>query len=103
MIRVLQSLLALTCLLLLIFLASRAQSAEWQEPDFVDQSASSVPRPSSHARPMHRCLTPAVQPGTHLQGQPFAYGYFGAHARPVSVYQQSFHADWFQWTFLRAD
>ncbi len=105
MIRILQSLLALISLLLLAMMAARADSAPWQGPDpqceTIPADASFSPLP--HARPVHRCLVPGPQPGTHLQGQPFAYGYFGARARPLSVYQRSYDADWFQWTFFRAD
>jgi hypothetical protein len=103
--RILQSLLALISLLLLALMAARANSAPWQEPETTWQAApaEAAVSPPPHVRPAHRCLVPGPQPGTHLQGQPFAYGYFGARARPLSVYQRSYDADWFQWTFYRAD
>lgn len=105
MIHILQSQLALISILLLALMATRADSAPWQEPDPGWQTvpAQTAIAPPLRVRPARVCLTPAPQPGTRLQGQPFAYGYFGARARPVSAYQKSYDADWFQWTVLRAD
>ena len=79
MLRILQSLLALISLLLLAWLAARANAATFQDPD--DPAWKSVPvEPAACPRPrlltVPRCLTPPPQPGTHFQGQPFAYGYF---------------------------
>ncbi len=105
MIRIFQSLLALISLLLLAWLASTADSAPWQEPDPGWQSAAVEPPPPAapHLLALPRCLTPATQPATHLQGQPYAYGYFGARAQTTAVYQRSYRGDWFQWSFHRAD
>ena len=105
MVRILQSLLALIGLLLMAWLASRADSAPWQGPETGWQGAASQPVASAAPRllPVPRCLTPGPQPGTYLQGQPFAYGYFGAQAKPTTVYHRSYQGDWFQWSFRRGD
>jgi hypothetical protein len=105
MIRVFQWISALISVLLLVLMAARAESAPWQEPDPGWQAApvNSTVSPAPRPRLVHRLLTPAPQPGTHFDSQPFAYGYFGARARPVSAYQRSYDADWYQWTFYRAD
>jgi hypothetical protein len=50
-----------------------------------------------------RHLVPGPQPGTRLQSQPFAYGYFGAYPRPAAAFHRSDRGDWFQWTVIRAD
>src|SRR5271165_3361347 len=88
MTRILQSLLALISLLLLAWFADQASSAPWQQPDPAWRSDPAEPVVS--ARPLllpacHR-LVPGPQPGTHLQGQPFAYGYFGAKAQPMAAF-----------------
>jgi len=105
MIRILQSLLALISLLLLAFMAARANSAGLQatEPAFqlvpAEPAASTGPR----VRPAHPCLIAGPQPGTHFPGQPFAYGYFGAKARPAAAFHRNENGDWFQWSIRRAD
>jgi hypothetical protein len=106
MLRILQSLLALISLLLLAWLAARANAATFQDPD--DPAWKSVPvEPAACPRPrlltVPRCLTPPPQPGTHFQGQPFAYGYFGAKAQPAAAFHRKWNGDWFQWTIGRAD
>jgi hypothetical protein len=105
MIRILQSLLALISLLLLAWMAARADSATWQEPDPACQSVPTEPAFTAGPGmpPGRRCLVPGPQPGTHLQGQPFAYGYFGARAEPTAVFHRNVRADWFQWSVRRAD
>ncbi len=105
MTRILQSLLALISLLLLAWMAGRANSAPWQQPDPVRQSDLAEPHVSarSHLPPACHRLIPGPQPGTHLQGQPFAYGYFGARAQPMAAYHRSSSGDWFQWSVRRAD
>ena len=105
MIRILQTLLALIGLLLLTLMASRAESAPRQETDPASQGIAAEPAVSIPLRvmPAHRVLVPGPQPGTHLEGQPFAYGYFGARARPTAAYHHSDRGDWFQWSFRRAD
>ena len=104
MIRVLQSLLALISLLFLAFLAARAQSAECQGPEITSQNLPSAPAEFAgpRLRSIHR-LVPAPQPGTHLQDQPFAYGYFGARAQPAAAFHRSYDHDWFQWSISRAN
>ena len=105
MTRILQALLALISLLLLAWLATRADGAACDASYPACESA--VPWASGPAGPLpprfHVCLRPGAQPATHLQGQPFAYGYFGARARPMAAYQESYHRDWCQWTIFRAD
>jgi hypothetical protein len=105
MIRVLQSLLALIALLLLAWMAPRADGAPWQEANPVSQCVPTEEVVSVPLRvaPVQRCLAPRPQPGTRLQGQPFAYGYFGARAQPTAAYHRSDRGDWFQWSFRRAD
>jgi hypothetical protein len=105
---ILPTLLFLVILILhiLVFMPANANCAElfvddaqWQSPP-VDPTAVAPP----HCPPSHRCpvLCPP-QPGTHLHGQPFAYGYFGAHPQAAGVYHRNFRDDWFQWSFYRAD
>jgi hypothetical protein len=106
MIRILQSLLALISLLLLALMSARAESAPWQATDPAWQGDAAEPAMVSgppRVRPGHRCLVPGPQPGTHFQGQPFAYGYFGARAQTAPVYHHSANGDWFQWSFYRGD
>ena len=105
MIRVVQPLSVLIGLLLLAWMAPSANCAPWQETDPVSQSVPTAMEVSAPLRvvPAHRCLVPGPQPGTRLQGQPFAYGYFGAQARPTAAYHRSDQGDWFQWSFRRAD
>jgi hypothetical protein len=105
MIRVLQSLLALISLLLLAWMADKANSAPWQQPDAAWQSDSAQPAVSPRPRllPAFHRLAPAAQPGSHLQGQPYAYGYFGAKAQPMAAFHRSSSGDWFQWSVRRAD
>jgi hypothetical protein len=105
MLRILESLLALVTLLLMAFVAAKANSAplptggeQWQSPP-VAASAAAAP----HRYPCHRCLTPGPQPGTYLRGQPFAYGYFGAHPPTTAAYHRNSRNDWYQWTFSRGD
>lgn len=109
MVQVLKSLLALTSLLILALVAIRANSApllqpdeQWQAPDVVPDS---VPAAAPRCRRplVHRCLVPGPQAGTHLQPQPFAYGYFGARAPASAVFHTSNRGDWYQWSFYRAD
>ncbi len=105
MLRTMQTLLALICLLLLAWMAARADGAPWQDTDPAWQP--SVAQPAFYAEPrplpVHRCLVPSPQPGTHLQGQPFAYGYFGARAETTPVFHRNYRGDWFQWSFRRGD
>ncbi|MGA2256590.1 MAG: hypothetical protein ABSG53_18230 [Thermoguttaceae bacterium] len=105
MIRVLQSLLALISLLLLALMAAKANGATCQEAEQAWQIVPPEPAVSAGPRvlPVHRCLVPGEQPGTHLQGQPFAYGYFGAKARPMAAFHRNNNGDWFQWSVRRAD
>jgi len=105
MIRVLQSLPALIGFLLLSLMAVRAESAAWQATNPAWQSVPAEPAYSAKPRvlPAHRCLVLGPQPGAHLQGQPFAYGYFGARAEPTAVYHSNSRGDWFQWSFRRGD
>ena len=105
MIRILQSLLALIGILVLAFLAATANGATWQEPVESWQIDPGEPAVASRPRllPVHHCLVPASQPGTHLQGQPFAYGYFGAKPQSTAIYHRSSSGDWFQWTIQRAN
>ncbi len=105
MTRILQSLLALISLLLLAWLADKASSALWQETDPAWQSDPAEPVVSAHLHllPARHCLAPGPQPGTHLHGQPFAYGYFGAKAQPMAAFHRSTSGDWFQWSVRRAD
>ncbi len=104
MIRILQPLL-LIGLLLLVLMAARANGAAWQETDPAWQGVSTEPAvPAAPGLlPAHRCLVPGPQPGTHLEGQPFAYGYFGARARPTAAFYRNHNGDWFQWSFRRGD
>jgi hypothetical protein len=105
MLRILQSLLVVSSLLALAFVAAKANSAPLTEADGQWQSPAIGPEhaalPCRH--PRHRCLIPGPQPGTHLQAQPFAYGYFGAHAPTTAAFHTSNRGDWYQWTFTRAD
>ena len=112
MLRILQSLVVLFSLLALAFVAARANSAPLTDAD--GQSPSIGPATSSdgtaiHCRPrpfaaaLHHRLVPGPQAGTHLQAQPFAYGYFGAHAPTTAAFHTSNRGDWYQWTFTRAD
>jgi len=105
MIRILQPLLALIGLLLLALMAASADGAAWQEPDPIRQPVSTEQAfPAGPNRlPIRRCFVPGPQPETHLQGQPFAYGYFGARAQPTASYHRNARADWFQWSVRRAD
>jgi hypothetical protein len=104
MFRVLQSLLALTSLLVLTFLAARVNGApfsdgntQWQSPPVAESAAAPCRRLCLHR------LMPGPQAGTHLQAQPFAYGYFGAHAPTTAAFHRSARNDSYQWTFSRAD
>ena len=98
MLRVLQSLLVLSSLLALAFVAAKANSAPL--PDADAQSPSIGPATSSDCaavpcrHPHHRRLVPGPQAGTHLQAQPFAYGYFGAHAPTTAAFHTSSRGDW---------
>lgn len=105
MARVLKSLLALTTLLVLALVAVKANSAPFAQPDEQWQPTISAapPAPCCRRPLVHRCLVPGPQAGTHLQAQPFAYGYFGAHAPTSAVFHTSNRGDWYQWTFYRAD
>ena len=105
MVRILQSLLALISLLLLALMAARANSASWQESAATGNSIPPEPAISAGLRalPAQHCLVPGPQPGSHFQGQPFAYGYFGAKARPAAVFHRSENGDWYQWSIRRAD
>ncbi len=98
MLRILQSLLVVSSLLALAFVAAEANSAPLTDPD--GQSPSIGPATGSdgtaiHCRPrpfaaaLHHRLVPGPQAGTHLQAQPFAYGYFGARPNDGCLpYQQ---------------
>ena len=103
MIRILQSLPALIGFLLLALMTVRAESAPWQATDPAWQGVSNEPVFSEKPRvlPAHCLLGP--QPRTRLQGQPFAYGYFGARAEPTAVYHSNSRGDWYQWSFRRGD
>jgi hypothetical protein len=105
MIQILKSLLALATLLVMAFVAAKANSAPWAEPDEQWQTPSTTSAaPRACWRPLHhRSLVPGPQAGTHLQAQPFAYGYFGAHAPTSAVFHTSNRGDWYQWSFYRAD
>lgn len=105
MIRTLQPLLALISLLLLALLAARVDGARWQEPDPDSQVVPAEPAFSAkpHVVPAHHGLLPRSQPATHLQGQPFAYGYFGARAQSTASFHRNARADWYQWSVRRAD
>jgi len=105
MMRILQSLLALISLLVLAFMAARANSACVRPMEATCQDIPTEPAVSAGPRvlPIHHCLTAGPQPGTHFQVQPFAYGYFGAKARPAAVFHRSENGDWFQWSIRRAD
>jgi len=103
MLRILQSLLVLITLVLMAFVAVKANSAplaegenQWQPP--VANPVAVFPHRSSCRR-----LVPGPQAGTHLQAQPFAYGYFGAHAPTSAAFHSGNRKDWYQWTFTRAD
>jgi len=102
-IRILQTVLMLFSLLALAFVAAKANSAPL--PDSDAQSPSIGPaRPALFCwHPHQRHVTPGPQPGTHLQPQPYAYGYFGAHAPTTPAFHTSNRGDWYQWTFTRAD
>jgi hypothetical protein len=102
MLRIVESVLALISLLVMAFVAAKANSApllpagdQWQSLPIASAA------PTRHA--CHRCLVPGPQPGTYLRGQPFAYGYFGAHSPTTAAYHRSSRNDWYQWTFSRAD
>jgi hypothetical protein len=104
MLQLLRSILAIISLLALAVVAVKANSAplpdandQWQAPD-----GDCPPPATSHRPPAHR-LVPGPQPGTHLQTQPFAYGYFGAHAPTTAAFHRNSRGDWYQWTFSRAD
>ncbi len=105
MVQILKSLLALASLIIMALVAVRANSAplpapdeQWQPPAATNAEA------APWRRPLHRrCLVPGPQAGTHLQAQPFAYGYFGAHAPTSAVFHTSNRGDWYQWSFYRAD
>jgi hypothetical protein len=105
MLRILQTLLALICLLTLAFVAARANGGEWQAPDPGWQAAPCGPAVCAGgiAPRVHHCLVPGPQPGTYLQGQPFAYGYFGAYPQRMAVYHRSSSGDWSQWYTFRAN
>jgi hypothetical protein len=105
MLQILQLRLALIILLVLALTAVQATRASWPEPDPSWQPASAAQPVVVRPRTLlgHHCLTPAPQPGTHLEGQPFAYGYFGAKAQSTAVYHRSSSGDWFQWTFQRGN
>ncbi len=105
MTRILQSLLALIGLLLLAWMADRADGAPWQESDSAWQNVPAEAAAAAKPRllPACPCLTPGPQPGTHFQGQPFAYGYFGAKAQPMAAFHRSASGDWFQWSIRRGD
>jgi hypothetical protein len=99
--------LVLCSLLALAFVAAKANSAPLIEGD--NQSPTIGPaNPSDYGtapcrQPRHRRVIPGPQAGTHLQAQPFAYGYFGAHAPTTAAFHTSNRGDWYQWTFTRAD
>ena len=105
MTRILQSLLALISLLLLAWLADKASSAPWQgtDPTCQNDPAEPIVLARPHLLPTCHRLVPGPQPGTHFQGQPFAYGYFGAKAQPTAAFHRSSNGDWFQWSVRRAD
>ena len=104
MLQVLKSLLALASLIVMSLVAVEANSAppprdeNWQSPPATSASPAPCRRPLHH-----RCLVPGPQAGTHMQAQPFAYGYFGAHAPTSAVFHTSNRGDWYQWSFYRAD
>lgn len=106
MIRTKQPLMALIGLLLLALLSATADSAPWQEPDPAWQLApgEAFVSPGPCHASGHHCLLPKPQsPETHLQGQPFAYGYFGARAQTTASYHRNARNDWYQWSVRRAD
>jgi hypothetical protein len=104
MLRILRSLLLMVSLLLLVPVAAGADfgSMSLHESAWQQAPAESV---SAARRPLlgHHCLVPGPQPGSRLDGQPFAYGYFGARARPAAVYHRNSTGDWYQWSIIRAD
>jgi hypothetical protein len=105
MLQILQLRLAPIILLVLALTAVQAAGATWSEPDSSWQTASAEQPVVVRQRTLlgHHCLTPAPQPGTHLEGQPFAYGYFGAKAQSTVIYHRGSTGDWFQWTFQRGN
>ena len=105
MIRILQLLPALIGFLLLALMAVRAESAPWQANDPTWQGVPAGPAfpAGPRVRPARRCSVLGPQPGARLQGQPFAYGYFGARAEPTAVYHSNYREDWYQWSFHRGD
>ena len=105
MLQVLKTLLALASLLIMSIVAAKANSApvpvpeaQWQPPASPTAIAPTCRRPL-----LHRHVVPGPQAGTHLQAQPFAYGYFGAHAPTSAVFHTGNRGDWYQWSFYRAD
>jgi hypothetical protein len=105
MLRILQTVLVLFSLLALAFVAAKANSAplsdgavQWQSPAIGAGQAASPCRHPHRSR-----IVPGPQAGTHLQAQPFAYGYFGAHAPTTAAFHTGNRGDWYQWTFSRAD
>jgi hypothetical protein len=105
MTRVFKALLVVASLLLLACLAARANSAPWEatEPALRTTAVDPAIPARPHLLQGHRCPGPGPQPGTHFQGQPFAYGYFGAKAQPTDAFHRSASGDWFQWSIPRAD
>ena len=103
--RILQSLLVLISLLLLVWMAASANGATWQGPDSGWDRPANEPTPCAepHLLRVPGWLRQCPQPGSHLQGQPFGYGYFGARARPSYACQLNSREDWSQWSIRRAD
>jgi hypothetical protein len=107
MLRVLQMVLVLCSLLALAFVAAKANSAPLPEPEAqsptIGPATPSECAASTCRHPHHRRVIPGPQAGTHLQAQPYAYGYFGAHAPTTAAFHTSNRGNWYQWTFSRAD
>ncbi len=76
---------------------SKAGESSYQEG--CDEAPSVVSVPASR-RAGHVVYQP---PWTRLQGQPYAYGYFGARPAATSANHTSYRADWYQWRFQRGD
>ena len=105
MVQILKSLLALASLLIMSIVAARANSAPLPAPEEQWQPAAATNAEAAACRrPLHRRrLVPGPQAGTHLQAQPFAYGYFGRTPPRSAVFHTSSRGNWYQWSFYRAD
>jgi hypothetical protein len=103
MLRVLQMVLVVCSLLALAFVAAKANSAPLPESEGYSPSIGPESPASTCGHPHHRRVIPGPQAGTHFQVQPYAYGYFGAHAPTTAAFHTGNRGAWYQWTFTRAD